>query len=93
MDLSTCRLFMGSMVVSRKGRNSTLKTMYKKVRNRGIFIREVEEHGFIRGVSDPFLSVRREYRPWVKMIFWTTVLLWGFSPIIKALSIIFFGKA
>lgn len=45
--------------------------MYKNIKNISPFIREVEENKYIHGYAGPVYSNRREYRPWIKIIFWS----------------------
>lgn len=62
--------------------------MYKNIKNVSPFIREVEENKFLFGYADPIYSQRREYRPWVRIAFWSTFIYF----VTKALWIIYTVK-
>lgn len=66
--------------------------MNKIIRNQGVFIREIEESGFVRGIGDPVYSFHREYRPWVKAAFWTVVGYYAWVYVPTAVWIVFFSR-
>lgn len=48
--------------------------MVIRKKNIGLFIREVEEDRFVGGFAGPVYTERREYRPWVRIVFWSAFI-------------------